>query len=190
MNQRNRSLVWVLPAFLWLILWLGLPLLIILAFSLAWREAYGGVQLGMNFQNYLRAFDSLYLTIYFRSLALSALTTVLCLILAFPVAYFIALQKTSSIKNLLLFLVTLPFWTSFLIRTYAWIIILRAEGLINGRLMEWGIIGTPLNLLYNNFAILLGLVYGELPFMILPLYTVLDRMNKSLLEASADLGCS
>jgi spermidine/putrescine transport system permease protein len=86
--------------------------------------------------------------------------------------------------------VTLPFWTSFLIRTYAWIIILRAEGLINNRLIEWGLVGTPLNLLYNNFAILVGLVYGELPFMILPLYTVLDRMNKSLLEASADLGCS
>jgi spermidine/putrescine transport system permease protein len=112
------------------------------------------------------------------------------LILALPVAYYIALQKSSLIKNLLLFLVTLPFWTSFLIRTYAWIIILRAEGLINGRLMEWGLVGTPLNLLYNNFAILVGLVYGELPFMILPLYTVLDRMNKSLLEASADLGCS
>jgi len=86
--------------------------------------------------------------------------------------------------------VTLPFWTSFLVRTYAWIIILRSEGLINSRLIEWGIISAPLNLLYNNFAILLGLVYGELPFMILPLYAVLERMEKSLLEASADLGCS
>jgi spermidine/putrescine transport system permease protein len=188
--KTSPSFAWVLPAFLWLVLGLGLPLLIILAFSLGRREVYGGVQLGLNIQNYLRAFDSLYLTIYFRSLILSAITTLFCLILAFPVAYFIALQKSSPIKNLLLFLVTLPFWTSFLIRTYAWIIILRAEGLINNRLMEWGLVGTPLNLLYNNFAILVGLVYGELPFMILPLYTVLDRMNKSLLEASADLGCS
>jgi spermidine/putrescine transport system permease protein len=188
--KTSPSFAWVLPAFLWLVLGLGLPLLIILAFSLGRREVYGGVQLGLNIQNYLRAFDSLYLTIYFRSLILSAITTLLCLILAFPVAYFIALQKSSPIKNLLLFLVTLPFWTSFLIRTYAWIIILRAEGLINNRLMEWGLVGTPLNLLYNNLAILVGLVYGELPFMILPLYTVLDRMNKSLLETSADLGCS
>jgi spermidine/putrescine transport system permease protein len=188
--KTSPSFAWILPAFLWLALGLGLPLLIILAFSLARREVYGGVQLGLNIQNYVRAFDSLYLAIYFRSLLLSAATTLLCLILAFPVAYFIALQKSSLIKNLLLFLVTLPFWTSFLIRTYAWIIILRAEGLINNRLIEWGLVGTPLNLLYNNFAILVGLVYGELPFMILPLYTVLDRMNKSLLEASADLGCS
>src|SRR5215831_3207834 len=190
MNNVNRSSIWALPAFLWLLLWLGLPLFIILAFSLAHREAYGTVQLGLHFQSYLRAFDSLYVTIYLRSLVLSAVTTVLCLILAFPVAYFIALQKSSMMKNLLLFLMTLPFWTSFLIRTYAWIIILRAEGLINGWLMNWGVIRAPLNLLYNNFAILVGLVYGELPFMILPLYTVLDRMNKSLLEASADLGCS
>jgi spermidine/putrescine transport system permease protein len=190
MNQIKRSLLWVMPAFLWLILWLGLPLLIILAFSLARREAYGGIQLGLNYRNYLRAFDSLYLVIYFRSVALSALTTLFCMIVAFPVAYFIALQRSSLTKNLLLFLVTLPFWTSFLIRTYAWIIILRAEGLVNSQLMEWGIISTPLNLLYNNFAILVGLVYGELPFMILPLYTVLERMNKSLLEAAADLGCS
>lgn len=188
--KTSPSFAWILPAFLWLALGLGLPLLIILAFSLARREVYGGVQLGLNIQNYVRAFDSLYLAIYFRSLLLSAATTLLCLILAFPVAYFIALQKSSLIKNLLLFLVTLPFWTSFLIRTYAWIIILRAEGLINNRLIEWGLVGTPLNLLYNNFAILVGLAYGELPFMILPLYTVLDRMNKSLLEASADLGCS
>jgi spermidine/putrescine transport system permease protein len=190
MNNTNRSSIWALPAFLWLVLWLGLPLFIILAFSLGRREAYGTVQLGLHFQSYLRAFDSLYVTIYLRSLVLSAVTTVLCLILAFPVAYFITLQKSSMTKNLLLFLMTLPFWTSFLIRTYAWIIILRAEGLINGWLMDWGVIRAPLNLLYNNFAILVGLVYGELPFMILPLYTVLDRMNKSLLEASADLGCS
>jgi spermidine/putrescine transport system permease protein len=188
--KTSPSFAWILPAFLWLALGLGLPLLIILAFSLARREVYGGVQLGLNIQNYVRAFDSLYLAIYFRSLLLSAATTLLCLILAFPVAYFIALQKSFLIKSLLLFLVTLPFWTSFLIRTYAWIIILRAEGLINNRLIEWGLVGTPLNLLYNNFAILVGLAYGELPFMILPLYTVLDRMNKSLLEASADLGCS
>ncbi len=190
MNVKNKSFVWALPAFLWLIVWLGLPLLIILALSLAWREAYGGIQLGLNYRNYLRAFDSLYLSIYLRSLALSTLTTLLCLVLAFPVAYFIALQKSSVIKNLLLFFVTLPFWTSFLIRTYAWIIILRAEGLVNSQLMAWGIINSPLNLLYNNFAIVVGLVYGELPFMILPLYTVLERMNKSLLETSADLGCS
>src|SRR5438552_1300011 len=179
-----------MPAFFWLMLGIGLPLLIILVFSLSRRQTYGGIDLHFTLSNYLRSLELLYGRIYFRSLGLAGATTLLCLILAFPFAYFIALQKSTFVKNFLLFLVTLPFWTSFLVRTYAWIIILRTEGLINNRLIEWGIISAPLNLLYNNFAILLGLVYGELPFMILPLYTVLERMEKSLLEASADLGSS
>jgi spermidine/putrescine transport system permease protein len=188
--SQGQPLFWILPALIWLALCIGLPLLIILVVSFARREAYGGIQLGLSLSNYARAFETLYGAIYFRSLLLASLTTGLCLILAFPVAYFMALQKSPAAKNLLLFLVTLPFWTSFLIRTYAWVIILRAEGLINSLLLNWGLLSTPLNLLYNNFAILIGLVYGELPFMILPLYTALEKMEKSLLEASADLGCS
>jgi spermidine/putrescine transport system permease protein len=189
LNQ-GRPLFWILPALIWLALCIGLPLLIILLVSFARREAYGGIELGLNLSNYARAFETLYGAIYFRSLLLASLTTGLCIILAFPVAYFMALQRSPAVKNLLLFLVTLPFWTSFLIRTYAWVIILRAEGVINNQLVNWGILDAPLNLLYNNFSILIGLVYGELPFMILPLYTVLEKMEKSLLEASADLGCT
>jgi spermidine/putrescine transport system permease protein len=189
LNQ-GRPLLWILPALIWLALCIGLPLLIILLVSFARREAYGGIELGLNLSNYARAFETLYGAIYFRSLLLASLTTGLCIILAFPVAYFMALQRSPAVKNLLLFLVTLPFWTSFLIRTYAWVIILRAEGVINNQLVNWGILDAPLNLLYNNFSILIGLVYGELPFMILPLYTVLEKMEKSLLEASADLGCT
>jgi len=189
LNQR-QPLYWVLPALVWLTVCIGLPLLIILLVSFARREAYGGIELGLSLSNYSRAFETLYGAIYLRSLLLACLTTGLCLILAFPVAYFMALQKSAAAKNLLLFLVTLPFWTSFLIRTYAWVIILRAEGLVNSLLMNWGVLNAPLNLLYNNLAILIGLVYGELPFMILPLYTVLEKMEKSLLEASADLGCT
>ena len=188
--SQGNPILWIMPAFVWLVFSIGLPLLIILVFSLSRRQTYGGIDLRFSLSNYLRSLELLYGLIYFRSLGLAAATTLLCLILAFPVAYFIALQRSAFIKSFLLFLVTLPFWTSFLIRTYAWIIILRTEGLINNRLVEWGIISTPLNLLYNNFAILVGLVYGELPFMILPLYTVLEKMEKSLLEASADLGCS
>lgn len=187
---QGNAILWIMPAFVGLLVGIGLPLLIILVFSLSRRQTYGGIELYFTLSNYFRSLELLYGLIYFRSLGLAAATTLLCLILAFPVAYFIALQKSTFVKNFLLFLVTLPFWTSFLIRTYAWIIILRTEGIINSRLIEWGIISAPLNLLYNNFAILLGLVYGELPFMILPLYTVLERMEKSLLEASADLGCS
>ncbi len=95
-----------------------------------------------------------------------------------------------GLRNLLLFLVTLPFWTSFLIRTYAWILLLRTEGIINNALLALGIIQQPLPLLYNNFAILAGLAYAELPFMILPLYTALERIDKSQMEASSDLGCT
>jgi len=132
--------------------------------------------------------EPLYLWIYWRSLLLALATTLICLVLGFPVAHFIAQQPSAALRNLLLFLVTLPFWTSFLIRTYAFILLLRTEGIINNALLALGIVQQPLPLLYNNFAILAGLVYTELPFMILPLYTVLERIDKSQIEASADLG--
>lgn len=166
-----------------------MPLVFVFVLSFARRETGGGVQWVFGPENYLRAFDGLYLSIYLRSIGLALTTTLLCLVLGFPVAQFIALQKSATRKSVLLFLVTLPFWTSFLVRTYAWIILLRTEGLINKILLDWGIIQGPLSLLYNNSAILIGLVYGELPFMILPLYTVLERLERGLMEASADLGC-
>jgi spermidine/putrescine transport system permease protein len=134
--------------------------------------------------------DPLYLWIYWRSLLLALATTLICLVLGFPVALFIAQQPSAGLRNLLLFLVTLPFWTSFLIRTYAWILLLRTEGIINNTFLTLGIIQQPLPLLYNNFAILAGLAYAELPFMILPLYTALERIDKSQIEASSDLGCT
>ncbi len=178
-----------MPSFLWLAVCLALPLSIMFLYSFGRRETYGEVEFGFSLLNYWRSFDTVYVLIYLRSLLLAAMTTLVCLVLAFPVAYFIAVQRSSAIKNLLLFLVTLPFWTSFLIRTYAWIIILRTEGLLNTLLLELGLIDAPLNLLYNSFAILVGLVYTELPFMILPLYAVLERMERSLLDVAADLGC-
>ena len=188
--RQAHSLLWILPSFTWLLFFIFLPLVFVFLLSLTRREPTGEIEWALGVSNYVRAFDKLYAVIYFRSLFLAGACTLLCLILAFPLAYFIALQKSASVKNVWLFLVTLPFWTSFLVRTYAWIIILRTEGLINKGLMECGLIHEPLNLLYNNFAILIGLVYGELPFMILPLYTVLEKIEKSLLEASSDLGSS
>ncbi|MEW5976893.1 MAG: ABC transporter permease [Acidobacteriota bacterium] len=180
----------VLPAVLILVFGAGLPLLVILGISFAQRDAFGGIHYEWSWGNYTRAFGALYLPIYLRSLGLALLTTVSCLVLAFPLAYFMALQKKAWVKNSMVFLVTLPFWTSFLVRTYAWIILLRSEGLINSTLLRWGIISEPLNLMYNHFAIGIGLVYGELPFMILPLYAVLERLDKNLLDAAADLGSS
>ncbi len=123
--------IWVLPAFGWLFLLIAVPLAFVFVLSLARRDAAGGIDWVLGFSNYLRALDPLYLWIYWRSLLLALATTLICLVLGFPVALFIAQQPSAGMRNLLLFLVTLPFWTSFLIRTYAWILLLRTEGIIN-----------------------------------------------------------
>lgn len=186
----HGSNVWVLPAFLWLCLLIAVPLAFVFILSLTRRNPAGGIDWVLGVSNYLRALDPLYLWIYWRSLLLALATTLICLVLGFPVAHFIAQQPSATLRNLLLFMVTLPFWTSFLIRTYAWILLLRTEGIVNNALLALGIVQQPLPLLYNNFAILTGLVYTELPFMILPLYTALERIDRSQLEASSDLGCT
>src|SRR5690606_29751985 len=110
--------------------------------------------------------------------------------ISYPIAYYIAIVAPSRRKNLLLALVVIPFWTSFLIRTYAWMLILRTEGLVNTVLLQSGFINEPLDLLYNEFSVMIGLVYGELPFMILPLYASLEKLDLTLLEASSDLGAN
>jgi len=184
------SRVWVLPAFVWLFLLIAVPLAFVFILSLARRNPTGGIDWVLGVSNYVRALDPLYLWIYWRSLLLALATTLICLVLGFPVAHFIAQQPSAALKNLLLFLVTLPFWTSFLIRTYAWILLLRTEGILNNALIALGLVQQPLPLLYSNFAILTGLVYTELPFMILPLYTALEKIDRSQLEASSDLGCT
>ena len=117
---------------------------------------------------------------------MAAATTLICLLLGFPLALFIS--RAGSRKNLYLQLVILPFWTSFLVRLYAWLFLLRDTGLINTALMHLGLIHAPLPLLYNDGAVLLGLVYGYLPFMVLPIYATLERLDPALVEAAADLG--
>jgi len=121
---------------------------------------------------------------------MAVVTTAVCLVVSYPVAYYVAIVAPPRRRHLLLGLVVIPFWTSFLIRTYAWMFILRTEGLANRLLMAAGLTHRPLELLYNDFSVLIGLVYGELPFMILPLYASLEKLDRSLLEASADLGAT
>ena len=149
-----------------------------------WRHLTSGDFL----YNYARTFRAGTLVILVRSLWVAALTTVLTALIAYPAAYYIAIHASPRRRNLLLILAILPFWTSFVIRTYAWTDILRDQGLINTALINLGLIREPLNLIYNEFAVTLGLVYGELPFMMLPLYASLEKLDRSLLEASADLG--
>ena len=154
--------------------------------SLGRRSAYGGVVREFSFANYLRAIDPLYLNILWRSLLLALATTLLCLLVAYPVAWWIARRAPAKWRNALLALVILPFWTSFLVRMYAWIVLLRSEGVFN---LGLGALGLPhAELLYNDFAVLLGQVYGELPFMIIPLYVSLEKLDDTLLEAAADCG--
>lgn len=165
------------------------PMGIILADSLLSRGVYGGVERPWTMENYTRLFDPLYAGILFRSFSISAVSTGLCLALGFPLALFIA-RSDKRRRNLYLNLVILPFWTSFLVRTYAWMFLLRDTGLINTVLEALGIIHQPLPLLYNDGAVILGLVYGYLPFMVLPLYAAIEKLDPSLLEAAADLGAT
>jgi spermidine/putrescine transport system permease protein len=150
------------------------------------RGAYGGVTPPGTLENYTRLFDPLYGVILLRSFWIAGISTALCVLLGFPLALFIA--QSGPRKNLYLSLVILPFWTSFLIRTYAWMFLLRDTGLINTILQSLHLISAPLPMLYNDGAVILGLVYGYLPFMVLPLFATLERLDPSLLEAAADLG--
>jgi spermidine/putrescine transport system permease protein len=176
------------------------PLVIMLVISFATRGTYGGlkpiedlgayVASGAFLKSYATSLEPLYLQIAWRSLWMAVVTTLLCLLVGYPIAYYVAVLAPARRKNLLLALIVIPFWTSFLIRTYAWMLILRTEGLINTVLLHYGLASQPLELLYNNFAVMIGLVYGELPFMILPLYASLEKLDLSLLEAGSDLGAN
>jgi putrescine transport system permease protein len=195
----GRMLLIAVP-FLWLAIFFLLPLLIVVKISLAESvigippytpivtHGVSGLEFHTTLANFaLLARDQLYLRAYFGSLANAAVATALCLLLGYPIAYAIV-RARGRWRHVLLFLVMLPFWTSFLIRVYAWIAILAPNGLLNELLTALGLISEPLPLLNNQFSVELGLVYSYLPFMILPLYGNLSSLDESLLEAAADLG--
>ena len=188
-RKTRNLLILLLPATIWLLIFFIIPLIIVLVYSFLERGTYGGVTWEFTLKNYQRLVNDLYLNIFWRSLGLASLTTLICLIIGYPLAFFIATSSTRW-RNLLLFLVIIPFWTNFLVRTYAWIIILRSEGMINTILQSLNLIQEPLNLLFTPFAVIVGLIYGYLPFMILPLYATIERLNFSLVEAAQDLGAN
>jgi len=185
-RTRRQALLLLLPCVLALLVLFALPQVLMFEASLGRRSLYGGVIHQWALTNYLRTVEPLYLRILARSIGLAFVTTVLCLLAAYPVAYWIGLKVSPRWRSALLVLVILPFWTSFLVRMYAWIFLLRSEGLVNVTLASLGI--PALNLLYNDFAVMIGQVYGELPFMILPLYASIEKLDRSLLEAASDLG--
>jgi spermidine/putrescine transport system permease protein len=161
------------------------PLCIVIGYSFLSRGSYGGVCEPVTIENYRRLFDPIYVQIIWRSFWIAATATLLCLLLGFPMALLIARSKR---RALMLNLIMLPFWTSFLVRTYAWMFLLRDTGLLNSLLLRFHLIRNPLPLLFNEGAVIIGLVYGYLPFMILPLYATIEKMDPALLDAAADLG--
>jgi spermidine/putrescine transport system permease protein len=188
MTKRTRFLI--IPAVIWLFILIIVPLLLVVLVSLATRGPYGKTIYAFTLDNFMRSFDVLYLRTYWRTIWIATATTAICALLSYPVAYYLALRAPQRWRRSLLVLTVIPFWTSFLIRTYAWMLLLRSEGVINSILMGSGLISAPLRLLYSDVAVLVGQVYGELPFMILPIYVALDRLDVRLLEAARDLGAN
>jgi len=177
------------PVTIWLGLFFLVPLLLILAYSFGTSGIYGGITLGFNPGNYLKVFDPLYLEIIGRTFFIAALNTLLCLALGYPLAYFIVF-KGRRWRNALVLLVMVPFWTSLLIRAYAWVVILGGNGVANRTLQFLGITDEPLTLIFTPEAVLMGMVYSYLPFMVLPLYAALEKFDTRLKEAAQDLGAS
>jgi len=180
---------WLLlsPLLLWVALFVITPTVIMLVYSFGRRGTLGGVVLDFTMENYAAVLDPTYLKILVRSVIYSGLTTIICLVMGYPVAYYIG-RADERWRNLLLMMVMIPFWTSFLIRTYAWVTILKSEGLLNGFLMQYNLILQPFEMLYTPGAVILGLVYTFLPFMILPIYTSVEKLDSALVEAAFDLG--
>jgi spermidine/putrescine transport system permease protein len=179
--------VWLsVPAILWISCLFLAPLLVVLIVSFATRGTYGGILWQFTLANYVELLHPLYLRILGQSLFYAAVTTLVCLVIGFPFAYFIA-RAPRRRQSIWLLLVLVPFWTNFLVRTYAWMVLLRAEGLLNGSLLRWGLIDEPIQMLYQPVAVLVGLVYGYLPFMVLPLYVACERLDPLLIDAARDL---
>jgi spermidine/putrescine transport system permease protein len=190
----QRAATWVAwalfaPLLLWVFAFVVAPTLIMFAYSFARRGTLGGIVWDFTLANYAAVLDPTYLRIMIRSLVFAGLTTLTCLVIGYPVAWYIG-RAQEKWRNLLLMLVMIPFWTSFLIRTYAWLTILKSEGLLNSLLLQVGVIAAPFEMLYTPGAVILGLVYTFLPFMILPIYTSVEKLDNALVEAAFDLGAA
>ncbi|GAB4430028.1 MAG: ABC transporter permease [Anaerolineales bacterium] len=209
-RQKWRLFGLIFPSLFWLVVFFAIPLLIVLAMSFGQRGTYGGVVWNLNLDNFARFLDpqdTLYLSIFGRTVYIATVTTIISFLIGYPLAFWIASQSVKR-RNTLILLLMVPFWTNFLVRTYAWILLLRDQGLINtiwtGTLNGWfsgleaalpwlpmeGLIhltANPLPLFGTDLAIIIGLVYGWLPDMVLPCYAAVERLDHSLVEAAYDL---
>jgi spermidine/putrescine transport system permease protein len=188
---RRRALlgraVFAGPGLLYITLFMTIPLLIIASYTVFTRGRFGGVQSEFTLDNFAKALEPTYLAILGNSVLIATVTTVLALALGYPTAYAIA-RLPRRWRTVALVLVVLPFWSNFLIRTYAWIVLLNSEGPINQVLVNLGVVGAPLELLYNRGAVIVGLLYAYLPLMILPVYASIERVDPQLQEAARNLG--
>lgn len=172
------------PYIVWIVIFTIIPLGLLLYFSLTYKTPSGVI---VSFDNFRRFFEPIYFNVLIRSLILAGVSTFCCLLLGYPAAWILAKSRIKT-KNTLILLMVLPMWMNFLLRTYAWLTLLERKGFINTLI---GMIGIPpLNLLYNEFAVVLGMVYNFIPFMVLPVYTVLSKIDNSLIEAAEDLGAN
>jgi len=184
-----KYLATILPAILWMVVFFVIPLLFILVVSFCTRGEVGNIVYKFTLSNYTKLLNPLYINIFFKSILIAIYTTALCLLLGYPFAFIIA-NVNKKFKPILLLLIILPFWTNSLVRTYAMIILLRTEGIINTVLLHLHLINVPLNLMYNNTAVMIGMLYMMFPFMVLPLYTSIEKLDKRVLDAASDLGAT
>ncbi len=181
------SLVLLLPAITWYGVFFLAPLAQMVVISFNQRGPYGGVEPGFYLDSYQELANPLYLNIFVVTLRMALIGTLACLVVGYPLAYFLA-TRAGRYKTTLLLLIIVPFWTSFLIRTYAWETILDSQGALSNMLQAIGLSNQPLQILYSPVAIFIGILYNYLPLMVFPLYVALERMDKRLMEASKDLG--
>ncbi|MCX7695225.1 MAG: ABC transporter permease [Caloramator sp.] len=172
------------PYVFWMTIFVVLPLFLVLVYSLTFKN---GLKAGITLSNFTRFFEPIYLNVLLRSINLALISTIICLLLGYPIAYIISRTNIKH-RNTLILLFLIPMWMNFLLRTYAWMTLLEKNGLINKLLTSLGL--SPLNIMYTNGAVVLGMVYNFLPFMVLPIYTVLIKIDKSLIEAANDLGAN
>jgi spermidine/putrescine transport system permease protein len=182
-----RSLL--IPAWGWYLAFFFVPLCFMVVYSFAINTGFFSVTFGFHLDQYSRLFDPIYLNIYKDTLVMAATGTIGCLLIGYPFAYFLV-TRAGKHRTLLFFLVIVPFWTSLLIRTYSWVLILGEKGPLADLLESLNLISQPLDILYTNQAVLIGVIYDYLPLMIFPLYVAIERMDRSLIEASRDLGAS
>lgn len=179
----------LLPGLAWAVGFILIPMMLVLVLSLATRGTYGGVRWQWTLVNYVDLVHPLYGRILVDSIIMAGSTTLICLVLGYPLAYHMS-RASRRWQVVWLMAIMIPFWSNFLIRTYAWMFVLRTEGFMNTVLLEWRLIQTPIDILYTKTAVLVGLVYGYLPFMVLPLYVAMERMDRHLVEAAYDLYAS